>query len=111
MTTTDDSEQRAGIPRPDGADGSPVTPDQMRATIYSNRYDSELIHTALTHGEIRGMQGEDIFTVLAYRGLRALEDLHVQHQKCKEQITRLEATIEHQKGVIAQLQAKLGVST
>lgn len=52
------------------------TPDGMRAAIYRGSLASALIRSMLMQADIRGLNGEDKYTLLAYQALVALESTH-----------------------------------
>lgn len=66
-----------GLKLPPGEDPSkPITFDGMRQRIAAARRDSSLINMAVREAEFAGLSGEDKYTMLAYRALIQLEEMH-----------------------------------
>lgn len=63
---------KIGIDKPDDFAELPSF-DQMRAAIYKAQYDSVLIRQSMMQADVRGLSGEDRYTLLAYRALIAAE--------------------------------------
>ena len=52
------------------------TLDEMRAAIKQGEWHSALIHALFVQADIRGLNGEDRYTLLAYHALVSLEQYH-----------------------------------
>lgn len=77
----------AGLAAPETmvAKSEESTPAGMRAAIYRGARDSALICQVLHEADMRGLSGEDRYSVLAYQALIQLE---IKHQQLLNYINR-----------------------
>ncbi len=70
------NEIQFGIRRPETARKTieQSTLEGMRAAIYKASFDSVLIRQCTIQADMKGMSGEDRYTLLAYQALRSLEE-------------------------------------
>ena len=72
-----------------------TTPEEMRAALFRALRYSSIVHHAFTTADIKGLNGEDRYTLLAYHAVKLAEGL--QESLFEQALTQIRPTVVHTK--------------
>lgn len=74
-------QMRIGIEADARPDRIVQTPEEMRQAIHKASHESSLVRHTMYFADMRGLNGEDRYTALAYQALVALETYYQQYSE------------------------------